>query len=135
MPDAIVTALIAGIAATVGAILTFTLGRRRDATDRQRVTIESLSAEAVADLNRTQASSEVIQFLREEVGRLQQSHETNLERLAELSAEVGDLRTRLAEFEAIVLTLPDEYRGRFAEVLARKPRAKPGPKASSGGGL
>jgi len=131
MPDAIVTALIAAVAAGAGGVLTFVLGRRRDATDRMRVSIEHLSAEAAADLSRAQASGEVVAILRGEVERLQRSYEDSIRHMAELSAEVHGLRTRLAEFEIIVLTLPEEYRSRFTAVLSKSRSVAPNPLRSA----
>lgn len=134
MPDAIVTALIAGIAATVGAALTFL-------TSNRRVRVEGISAEAAADLARAQASGEIVQLLRGEVQRLQQTHEDSIRDVAHLAAEVHGLRTRLAEFEIIVLTLPEEYRERFAAVLSKSKPVAPTerkrdslPKVERGGG-
>lgn len=118
MPDAIVTALIAGIAATVGALLTYLTASRR-------VRVEGISAEAAADLARAQASGEIVQLLRGEVQRLQASHEDSLIHVASLAAEVHGLRTRLAEFEIIVLTLPEEYRERFSAVLMKSKPVAP----------
>lgn len=131
MPDAIITALIAAVAAGVGGVLTYTLGRRRDLTERMRVSIEHLSAEAAADLSRAQASGEVVAILRGEVERLQRSYEDSIRRMAELSAEVHGLRTRLAEFEIIVLTLPEEYRSRFTAVLSKSRPVAPNPLGSA----
>jgi len=112
-------ALLVGLGASIlGHILTFLNGK-------QKVQVESFSAEATADLARAQASGEVITFLRDEVKRLQLAHEQSLTRMAELSTEVNAYRQQLAQFESIVLTLPDEYRGRFAEVLARKGSRSP----------
>lgn len=126
MPDAIVTALIAASAGGLGAVLTYVASNRK-------VRVESISAEASADLARSQASGEVITFLREDYRRVRNLYEQTLAEMASLRSEVNAYRDQLAQFEAIVLTLPDEYRSRFAEVLAKKPRRAPSPKATGGG--
>ena len=123
MPNDLLIALVGAACTIIGVGLTYL-------TQRSKVRIESISAEATADLVRAQASGEVISFLREEVTRLQIAHEQSLTRMAELSTEVNAYRQQLAQFESIVLTLPDEYRGRFAEVLARK--GSRSPKVGSG---
>jgi hypothetical protein len=123
MPTELIIAII-GIGGTIGA------GALGFINGRSKIRIDSISAEATADLARAQASGEVITFLRDEVQRLQLAHEQSLTRMAELSTEVNAYRQQLAQFESIVLTLPDEYRGRFAEVLARKGARHP--KVSSG---
>lgn len=127
MHDAIVTALIGAAAATVGAILVY-------ASSNRRVRVESISAEAAAELSRAQASD----LMWENLTAAYQAATQELKELREevrelpaLRAEVRELRTQMVRFEAIIDGLPDEYRDLFAPVR-RKARAAP--KAPAAGG-
>ena len=127
MPNELLLAVIGGVGTVIGAVLTYSVSSRK-------VTVEAFSAAAAADLAKAQATDlmwenltaaykaaiEELQALRAEVREL-----------PALRAEVAGLSAQLAQFEAIVLTLPDEYRGRFAEVLSKRTAR---PKAGSGEG-
>ena len=124
MPNELLLAVIGGVGTIIGAFLTYLVSSRK-------VTVESISAEASADLVRAQASSEVLTFMREDYNRMRELYDQALTEMATLRSEVGALRDTVQQFEAVVMTLPDEYRGRFADVLRKK---TPIPKASSGEG-
>ena len=130
MPEAVIVALIAGSAAVIGSLTGYLVARLRIPVERQKVQIEGVSAEAAAEFQRAQASSEVLQMLRDDYRRVRDLYEQALTDMAMLRSEVNSYRQQLAQFEAIVLTLPDEYRGRFAEVLASKGSR---PKGGNGG--
>jgi hypothetical protein len=125
-------ALVGAGSAALGAFLTYSVSSRK-------VTVEAFSAAAAADLAKAQATDLMWENLTEAYRAAMnelQGLRAEVRELPALRAEVAGLSAQLAQFEAIVLTLPDEYRGRFAEVLAKRAsRAeRQSPKAVSGEG-
>jgi hypothetical protein len=125
MPTELLVPVVGAISGVLGAVLTYVVSNRK-------IRVDSISAEAAADLARAQASGEVLAFMREDYNRMRELYDQALTEMATLRSEVGALRETVQQFEAVVMTLPDEYRGRFAEVLTR--RAKQSPKALMGEG-
>lgn len=116
MPTELLIALIGGVGTLIGAGITY-------ATQRSKVRIDSISAQAAADLARAQATDIGFENLVALYHEVKKSND-------ELRAEVAELRATITTFEATIRQLPTEYQAMFARKGTR-PKAS-GPTGESG---